>query len=671
MLILSILAVPAAGIITLLVLRFIFSLQSNKVYAAVSLAVGAIVFALASILLMNTLQQAPITFKISLGGPFSPYFYVDLLSCILIMVTAFLWLAVSIYLSQYMVYEGGAAFFHISTLATLFAVLGIFLAGNLFTMLLFFETMTVSSYFWVIHKGDKKAIRAGNYYLFFSIFGGFIITLGIALMGIATQTLPDIGTIAAPINEAFFNWGIIALIIGFGVKAGMVPLHLWLPHAHSAAPAPGSALLSGLLIKVGAYGVIRTVAFMGLGAGSGLYSEKIAIMVSILGAVSMLVGVIAALLQSNAKRLLAYHSVSQMGYIFLSIGIALYLGDFGGLSLIGAIYHIINHALFKSALFLGVGIIYIRAKEINLYKLGALLREMPVLAMLMLLSALGITGAPGLNGYISKNLMHHGLNIAASGGQAWLGVIERLFTTVGIGTAASFAKLYYLAFIKKPNKRQAENEQSAKAATKSLVIKKELNIKDLIILYIPMALLTAGMLFIGFFPKVLLSKVIVPAVHALGMQDAAAAVDFKFWNLSDFISAFVTLVLGVIVCSAGLKTGAFHWHAPAWLTIEGVFGFAVRRVYMLAKQIVSVRRKITRYSIRLFRLVRLRLISGLNSLICSRNYTAYKLTFIGISADAALLMMVLMILVAGYTVGAFNIGGRVLNLLSVLCKGRV
>ena len=235
--------------------------------------------------------------------------------------------------------------------------MGVFFAGDFLTLLLFFELMTIASYFWVVHRRDREAIRAGYFYLFFSLIGGLCVGLGIVLIGTAAGRVPTVGGGPLhPLEPRLFKYGIAALLAGFGIKAGMVPLHLWLPHAHSTAPTPGSALLSGLLIKVGAYGLIRTGELAGWGIPQAASTAPwLGTVLIILGVCTMLAGVAAALLQNDAKRLLAYHSVSQMGYIILGLGLGLYLGSQGGLGLVGAIYHIVNHALFKAALFLGVG----------------------------------------------------------------------------------------------------------------------------------------------------------------------------------------------------------------------------------------------------------------------------------------------------------------------------
>ena len=264
--------------------------------------------------LRNVLAGGSLTFRLPFFGPFAPVFHIDPVSSVFVMLTAFVWLAVSVYTPFYMNYEGGKRGFEISSLFTLAAVSGVFLAGDLLTMLLFFELMTIASYFWVVHEWNKEAVRAGYFYLFYSIIGGLLIALGIVLMGSATDGLPSVGADPASVlNPRVFAASIIVFVIGFGIKAGIVPFHLWLPHAHSIAPAPGSALLSGLLIKVGAYGLIRIAEIAGFGAKPGIGVNWLGPVLAVIGTVTMLAGVVMALFQSNAKRLLAYHSISQMG----------------------------------------------------------------------------------------------------------------------------------------------------------------------------------------------------------------------------------------------------------------------------------------------------------------------------------------------------------------------
>ena len=191
--------------------------------------------------------------------------------------------------------------------------------------------MTITSWFWVIHRGNQEALRAGYFYLFFSIAAGLFVAIGAVLIGQAGGTLTiGLGTLAQLLPNTHVVWGLVAVALGFAVKAGMVPLHLWLPHAHSVAPTPASALLSGILIKAGAYGLLRVGQVVGWDSALLSGTKGLGLCLTVLGAATMLVGVGAALLQSDAKRLLAYHSVSQMGYILLGLGAAWFLGQSGG-----------------------------------------------------------------------------------------------------------------------------------------------------------------------------------------------------------------------------------------------------------------------------------------------------------------------------------------------------
>lgn len=573
----------------------------------------------------------PLAYRLPVVGPYVPTFRADALSAIFLFLAAFLGCVVSIYAREYMKEEGRVRSFDVCTLLTLSAVLGVFLAGDLFTMLLFFELMTIASFFWVIHRRNEEAIRAGYFYLFFSIMGGLLLALGIVLTGDATAGLLALGTgPVTPLKPQVFAWGLAALVAGFGIKAGMAPLHLWLPHAHSVAPTPASALLSGLLIKVGAYGLIRIGELAGWGIECAGAATWLGPTLTILGTLTMLVGVAAALLQSDAKKLLAYHSVSQMGYIILGLGVGLYLGKAGGLGLMGAVYHIVNHALFKAALFLGVGVIYIRTGETNLYNLGGLWRSFPVTAILMFLAVLGITGAPGLNGYASKTLLHHAVSAAAQTGPPWMLWVERLFLLVGLGTAASFAKLYGLTFLGKPNKVRESGGESFR-------------------LTVPMTLLSAVMVGIGLRPELFVHALAVPAAEALGIETAASAmVGLSFWNSGDVVGMALTLGLGLVVCLAGLKTGAFHWTPPRWLTLEGLGRIICHGLVAVLEVGEEHYLSVAAFVRDMGTITRSRLLSACHRLDHSRGGTVGGITLSGISADAALLMVTLAILIVCY-----------------------
>lgn len=624
MLLIILIAIPLIG-------ALILSLMQDK-YIKIPFAISLIVLVLGVFGLKSVFGGRLLDCEIAMSGPFTLAFHADALSTIFVILTAFLWLVVSIYSPKYMEYEGKAWSFQLCTLLTLFSVLGIFLAGNLLTMLLFFELMTITSYFWVIHRWDKEAIRAGYFYLFFSIVGGLLIALGIAVMGSATDVLPKIGSgMVTALDPKLFGWSIALFVLGFGIKAGMVPLHLWLPYAHSVAPTPGSALLSGLLIKVGAYGLIRTGEFAGWGRKLGSGMTWLSSTIIILGVCTMLLGVLSALIQSNAKKLLAYHSISQMGYIILGLGIGLYLGANGGLGLSGAIYHIINHALFKIALFMGVGVIYIHTGETDLYKLGGLWRRFPVTAILMLVAVLGITGAPGLNGYASKSLIHHGVSLAAASGKTWLIWVERLFLLVGVGTAASFSKLFYLMFLGKTTKLKVNDGGRPK-------------------LQLAMGLLALVMLGIGIRPDLLLNIVIGPAVQSLGMKGiyTSLTMGISFWDFKDIFDMIITLVLGIVVCWLGLKTGAFHWHPPIWLTIEGMVKLLANGTSATWQVVTKLYRSVVKSIQHIVRAIGSRMYLALRKFDESKGSRIWGVELIGISADAAILILILGILIAWY-----------------------
>lgn len=231
MLLVILMAIPLLGALILLFTRD----KPIKIPFICSLAV----FLLGTFGLKGVFKGIPLTYEIGMSGPLNLSLQADSLSAIFVILASFLWFVVSIYSPRYMEYEGKAWIFQICTLCTLFSVLGIFLAENLLTMLLFFELMTITSYFWVVHRWDKAAIRAGYFYLFFSIVGGLLIALGIVMMGGATDLIPSIGSGAViASNSKLFGWSIGIMLAGFGIKAGMVPLHLWLPYAHSVAPTP-------------------------------------------------------------------------------------------------------------------------------------------------------------------------------------------------------------------------------------------------------------------------------------------------------------------------------------------------------------------------------------------------------------------------------------------------
>lgn len=524
----------------------------------------AITLLLGVIGLKSAFAGTTITFRLSSAGSGAPTFQADSLSAVFVLLAAFVWFADSIYAHKYYEHEGGEKRFDFWTLLTLTAVLGVFIAGDLFTLLIFFALMAVTSFFWVIHNRNDETVKAGKFYLVYSIISWLLLIIGTILLRLATGFFPVIGSGAVePLDSRLFAWSIAFLVAGFGIKAGIVPLHTWLHYTHSAAPAPSSALISGLILKVGIYGLIRAAQFAGWDKGLGNGTEWLGLTLAVLGMCTILVGTFAAIFQSHAKRLLAYSSVSQIGYIVLGLGLSLWLGHEGGIGLLGALYHVVNHALLKVALALGYGVIYMNTHQTNLYKMGGNWRRFPATAVFMLIAVLGIVGMPGLNGYASKTIIHHAVSHAAETGAVWAVWIERLFLIAGVGTATYFSKLYYLIFLAKP----AGEGKHGKETPSMLVA---------------MGILSAAMLLIGIVPKLFPGLIGMKAVQALGVGDPHEILaELGFWGSGDIIGMVITMALGVLICWVGLKTGFLRREPPAWLSLEGIFaniGRGVTRV---------------------------------------------------------------------------------------------
>ncbi len=592
-------------------------------------------FLLSLYLLLQIKSTGTIYYQIKLKEPFSPSFSCGPLTLVFLLLTSFIWFLVSLYSPSYLIREDRPRIFQAITSLTLSAVLGVFLAADLFTLLLFFEIMTVASYFWVIHSFNKKSIKAGYYYLFFSIAGGLLIALGLVLFGEASSGPLTFNLDPQDlVRPDLLHWSLGLMLAGFGIKAGMVPFHLWLPFAHSAAPTPASALLSGLLLKVGAYGLLRTGQLIGWSQLKSLDLSYLGQILMSAGLLTMLLGVISALLQSDAKRLLAYHSISQMGYIILAIGTGLFLKEAGDLAFMGALYHIINHALFKALLFLGIGLIYLVTSTTDLSQMGALWQKLPWTAVFMLIGALGITGTPGFNGYASKTLIHHGLLKAVEEGGRLVFWQEKLFSLVGIGTVASFSKLYYLAFLQKGPNWQFKRE------------KFQLRHLALLGLAIPVFLL-------GMRPEFLPEKLLWPAAQSLGFIDSAALAQLNFFTLPDLLSMLLTLALGIVFCWAGLKFGFFNIQIPAYLTLTGLIKLTIGTAGRLrgkAKKLLAGWLERVKLG---YRQAKIHLLYSLKKKDQVRQDSVGKITLVGSSADFVLIVLTLVFLIAWYILTDF------------------
>jgi len=375
---------------------------------------------------------------------FGLYFKADGFRGLYLTVASLLWFLSSVFCKSYFAshYRNRNRFFFFFLL-TLGAVCGIFLSDDLFTLFIFFEIMSFTSYVWVAHDETPDAMRAAGTYLGISVIGGLSILMGLFLLYSEVGTLSFDAIKNVEINRKIIASG-LTMLVGFGAKAGMLPLHVWLPKAHPIAPAPSSALLSGILTKTGIFGII--VLTSRLFIGNRLWGS----IIFWLGVATMLHGAILALVSVNIKRTLACSSMSQIGFILTGIGIfGLSDGEITA-AISGTALYMVNHSLFKLLLFTAAGIVYTRTHSLSLDKIRGIGRNQPVFAALFAIGAVGISGVPFFSGFVSKTLIHEAITeFAAETGHFEFKIAEWLFLFAGGMTFAYMTKLFVALFIEK------------------------------------------------------------------------------------------------------------------------------------------------------------------------------------------------------------------------------
>jgi hydrogenase-4 component B len=347
------------------------------------------------------------------------------------------------------------------------------LAANAMTFLIAWEVMSLASWVLVLDRRDTRdARRAGWVYAVMTHAGVACLLIGMLLLATHTGSLrfadwrASASALAPGVRSAV--WVLLAL--GFAGKAGVIPLHVWLPLAHPAAPSHVSALMSGVMIKLGIYGLVR-LNFEWLGAGPPAWGVGILLA----GAVSAVVGVLYALVDHDLKRLLAFHSIENVGIILIGLGAGLLFHQAGLealaiLGLVAALYHTINHAAFKALLFLGAGAVVHRVGTRNMEEMGGLIKRMPWTAACFLLGSMAIAGLPPLNGFVSEWLTFQALlqnmRIAAPAiNLVFALAIAALALTAGLA-AACFVKAFGITFLALPRSEEAARAGEASASVR-------------------------------------------------------------------------------------------------------------------------------------------------------------------------------------------------------------
>lgn len=378
------------------------------------------------------------------GVPIGLYLVHDGFSALVLCIVSLIGLMAVTYSLSYMARYTNENYFYSLFCLMIAGMNGVVLSGDIFNIFVFLEISAISSYALVAFGVEKNELEATLKYQVLGAVASFMVLFAIAFIYWSAKTLniADIRTVFSEGGQGP-NYLLIQILLltGFGLKAAVIPFHAWLPDAHSSAPSPISAMLSGVLIKaVGIYVIIRLFFNM------FEITEGMSVVITSLGALSMAAGVFLAIGQWDIKRLLAYHSISQMGYVVMSAGIGMMLmakgirTEVAALAITGGIFHMINHAAFKGLLFLNAGAIEYSVGTRDLREMGGLAKSMPVTSATSLAASFSISGLPPFNGFFSKLI----IIIAAVMGRFYL--LAALAALVSIITLASFMKFQRYAF---------------------------------------------------------------------------------------------------------------------------------------------------------------------------------------------------------------------------------
>jgi hydrogenase-4 component B len=443
-------------------------LGKNLGFGAASVSSGAtFLFALSALLSKHELffqLQSP------LWGGLS--FHVDELSAFFLLVISVLGCAVSLYsiayTSGFTQRRNIGLFLFLYNLLFL-SLIGVVCAGNAVLFLVMWEAMSLTTYLLIESEHENASTRkAGFLYVIMSHLGTAFL-LGMFVLFYSYAHSFEFGAMSGAAGEmppVVRSVLFLCALIGFGVKAGIMPLHIWLPEAHPAAPSNISALMSGVVIKMGIYGIVR-VAFDLLGPHP---LEWWGILVLAIAVVSSVFGVLYALMEHDLKRLLAYHSIENIGIILIGVGAAICFSSSGNmklaaLALAAGLFHVLNHAMFKGLLFLGAGSVQHATGTRNIEELGGLIRKLPWTALLFLVGAAAISALPPLNGFASEWLTFQallfGFNTADLAMKLAIPLTVALLALTGALAAACFVKAFGITFLGSGRSRRVEDARES------------------------------------------------------------------------------------------------------------------------------------------------------------------------------------------------------------------
>ncbi|WP_343529470.1 hydrogenase 4 subunit B [Yokenella regensburgei] len=402
----------------------------------------------------------------SATGPFSFASFsvrMDSLAAFMVMVISLLVTLCALYSLSYMEEYLGKGAASMGFFMNLFiaSMVGLMVMDNGFWFIILFEMMSLASWFLVIADQSEESIKAGLLYFFIAHAGSVLIMVAFFLMWRESGSLEFESFRHLNLNPVMASVVFILAFLGFGAKAGMLPLHSWLPKAHPAAPSHASALMSGVMVKVGIFGIIK-VGIDLLGASQSWWG----ILVLAFGAVSSVLGVLYALAEHDIKRLLAWHTVENIGIILMGVGvgmvgIASHHPVLAVIGLLGALFHLLNHALFKGLLFLGAGAVIFRVHTRDMEKMGGLAKLMPLTGAAFLIGCMSISALPPLNGFVSEWFTYQSLFTMSHDGDFAMRlagpVAIVMLAITGALAAMCFVKVYGISFCGGARSEQAEH----------------------------------------------------------------------------------------------------------------------------------------------------------------------------------------------------------------------
>ena len=452
-------------------------------------------------------------------------------------IACFMWACTSVFSGEYFAHYRNRNRYYLFQLLTLGATTGIFLSADLYTTFIFFEIMSISSYVWVAHDETQPSMRAAATYLAVAIIGGLTLLMGLFLLYTQAGTLRISELYEACQGKNVYP-ACLCMLVGFGAKAGAFPLQIWLPKAHPVAPAPASALLSGILTKTGIFGVLV------ISCQILLHDAAWGAFILVIGLITMFLGALLAVFSVDFKRTLACSSVSQIGFILVGVGMQGLLGEHNEIAIRGTMLHMVNHSLFKLVLFMVAGVIYMNIHKLDLNDIRGFGRKKPLLKFIYLMGALGIGGIPLWSGYISKTLLHESMVEfihEIEGGHILhsifslhtMEIFEWIFLISGGMTIAYMTKLFVAVFVEK---NQDVAVQEKYDGMKSYMNKSSAAVLTISAVVFPI---------FGMFPKSTMDIIADMSEGFMGWNHAGHSVDYFTWvNLKGSV---ISIIIGVVL----------------------------------------------------------------------------------------------------------------------------